>query len=109
MEFKFNGGVDFKCFKVNSFIRMKNGNGKGWLRFKNIMGVFEEKKEDWNNVIKVESMGLLLEDFKGSDFENSVIKNLLRKIDFCDSGIIKSDFRLDKVGEARSSLEYSFI
>uniref|UniRef100_I3M0C0 Potassium voltage-gated channel subfamily H member 5 n=1 Tax=Ictidomys tridecemlineatus TaxID=43179 RepID=I3M0C0_ICTTR len=109
MELKPNGGADPKCLKVNSPIRMKNGNGKGWLRLKNNMGAHEEKKEDWNNVTKAESMGLLSEDPKGSDSENSVTKNPLRKTDSCDSGITKSDLRLDKAGEARSPLEHSPI
>uniref|UniRef100_A0A8C6GYI2 Potassium voltage-gated channel, subfamily H (eag-related), member 5 n=1 Tax=Mus spicilegus TaxID=10103 RepID=A0A8C6GYI2_MUSSI len=107
MELKPNGGAEPKCLKVNSPIRMKNGNGKGWLRLKNNMGAQEEKKEDWNNVTKAESMGLLSEDPKGSDSENSVTKNPLRKTDSCDSGITKSDLRLDKAGEARSPLEHS--
>ncbi|XP_028713840.1 potassium voltage-gated channel subfamily H member 5 [Peromyscus leucopus] len=110
MELKPNsGGAEQKCLKVNSPIRMKNGNGKGWLRLKNNMGTHEEKKEDWNNVTKAESMGLLSEDPKGSDSENSVTKNPLRKTDSCDSGITKSDLRLDKAGEARSPLEHSPI
>ncbi|KAM4829996.1 voltage-gated delayed rectifier potassium channel KCNH5 [Urocitellus parryii] len=109
MELKPNGGADPKCLKVNSPIRMKNGNGKGWLRLKNNMGAHEEKKEDWNNVTKAESLGLLSEDPKGSDSENSVTKNPLRKTDSCDSGITKSDLRLDKAGEARSPLEHSPI
>uniref|UniRef100_G1RUW5 Potassium voltage-gated channel subfamily H member 5 n=1 Tax=Nomascus leucogenys TaxID=61853 RepID=G1RUW5_NOMLE len=109
MELKPNGGADQKCLKVNSPIRMKNGNGKGWLRLKNNMGAHEEKKEDWNNVTKAESMGLLSEDPKSSDSENSVTKNPLRKTDSCDSGITKSDLRLDKAGEARSPLEHSPI
>uniref|UniRef100_A0A8C6GY85 Potassium voltage-gated channel, subfamily H (eag-related), member 5 n=1 Tax=Mus spicilegus TaxID=10103 RepID=A0A8C6GY85_MUSSI len=92
---------------IQTPIRMKNGNGKGWLRLKNNMGAQEEKKEDWNNVTKAESMGLLSEDPKGSDSENSVTKNPLRKTDSCDSGITKSDLRLDKAGEARSPLEHS--
>lgn len=107
MELKPNGGAEPKCLKVNSPIRMKNGNGKGWLRLKNNMGAHEEKKEEWNNVTKAESMGLLSEDPKGSDSENSVTKNPLRKTDSCDSGITKSDLRLDKAGEARSPLEHS--
>ncbi|XP_036887518.1 potassium voltage-gated channel subfamily H member 5 [Sturnira hondurensis] len=109
MELKPNGGADPKCLKVNSPIRMKNGNGKGWLRLKNNTGAHEEKKEDWNNVTKAESMGLLSEDPKGSDSENSVTKNPLRKTDSCDSGITKSDLRLDKAGEVRSPLEHSPI
>ncbi|XP_053836336.1 potassium voltage-gated channel subfamily H member 5 [Vidua macroura] len=109
MELKPNGNGDQKCLKVNSPIRMKNGNGKGWLRLKNTMGTHEEKKEDWNNVTKAESMGLLSDDPKSNDSENGVNKNPLRKTDSCDSGITKSDLRLDKAGETRSPLEHSPI
>ncbi|XP_075782488.1 voltage-gated delayed rectifier potassium channel KCNH5 [Pelodiscus sinensis] len=108
MELKPNGNTE-KCLKVNSPIRMKNGNGKGWLRLKNNMGAQEEKKEDWNNVTKAESMGLLSDDPKCNDSESSVTKNPLRKTDSCDSGITKSDLRLDKAGETRSPLEHSPI
>uniref|UniRef100_A0A8D0HF12 Cyclic nucleotide-binding domain-containing protein n=1 Tax=Sphenodon punctatus TaxID=8508 RepID=A0A8D0HF12_SPHPU len=109
MELKPNGNSDQKCLKVNSPMRMKNGNGKGWLRLKNNMGASEEKKEDWNNVTKAESMGLLSDDPKCNDSENGVTKNPLRKTDSCDSEITKSDLRLDKAGETRSPLEHSPI
>ncbi|NWS81370.1 KCNH5 protein, partial [Toxostoma redivivum] len=109
MELKPNANGDQKCLKVNSPMRMKNGNGKGWLRLKNTMGAHEEKKEDWNNVTKAESMGLLSDDPKSNDSENGVNKNPLRKTDSCDSGITKSDLRLDKAGETRSPLEHSPI
>uniref|UniRef100_A0A4X2LQ52 Potassium voltage-gated channel subfamily H member 5 n=1 Tax=Vombatus ursinus TaxID=29139 RepID=A0A4X2LQ52_VOMUR len=109
MELKPNGSTDPKCLKVNSPMRMKNGNGKGWLRLKNNVGGHEEKKEDWNNVTKAESMGLLSDDPKCNDSETSVTKNPLRKTDSCDSGITKSDLRLDKAGETRSPLEHSPI
>ncbi|XP_039588996.1 potassium voltage-gated channel subfamily H member 5 [Passer montanus] len=109
MELKPNANGEQKCLKVNSPMRMKNGNGKGWLRLKNTMGAHEEKKEDWNNVTKAESMGLLSDDPKSNDSENGVNKNPLRKTDSCDSGITKSDLRLDKAGETRSPLEHSPI
>ncbi|KAK9409361.1 potassium voltage-gated channel subfamily H member 5 [Crotalus adamanteus] len=105
-ELKPNSNSDPKCLKVTSPVRMKNGNGKGWLRLKNNMAGQEEKKEEWNNVTKAESMGLLSEDPKSVDSEN-VTKNPLRKTDSCDSGITKSDLRLDKAGENRSPLEHS--
>ncbi|XP_003794483.1 potassium voltage-gated channel subfamily H member 5 isoform X1 [Otolemur garnettii] len=107
LELKPNGSAEPKCLKVNSPIKMKNGNGKGWLRLRNNVGAPEEKQEGWNNVTKAESLGLLSEDAKGSDSDNSVAKNPLRKTDSCDSGITKSDLRLDKAGEARSPLEHS--
>uniref|UniRef100_A0A803SQP4 Potassium voltage-gated channel subfamily H member 5 n=1 Tax=Anolis carolinensis TaxID=28377 RepID=A0A803SQP4_ANOCA len=90
-------------------LEVKNGNGKGWLRLKNTMVSQEEKKEEWNNVTKAESMGLLSDDPKSTDSENGGIKNPLRKTDSCDSGITKSDLRLDKAGENRSPLEHSPI
>ncbi|XP_066461918.1 potassium voltage-gated channel subfamily H member 5 [Eleutherodactylus coqui] len=109
IELKPNGNSDPKCLKVTSPIRMKNANAKGWLRLKNNMQAQEEKKEDWNNVTKAESMGLLSDDPKCIDPESGVSKNPLRKTDSCDSGITKSDLRLDKAGETRSPLEHSPI
>ncbi|KAM9294685.1 voltage-gated delayed rectifier potassium channel KCNH5 [Gastrophryne carolinensis] len=109
IELKPNGSSDPKCLKVTSPVRVKNANAKGWLRLKNNMQGQEEKKEDWNNVTKAESMGLLSDDPKCSDPEGGVSKNPLRKTDSCDSGITKSDLRLDKAGETRSPLEHSPI
>lgn len=109
IELKPNGGSDPNCLKVTSPIRVKNANAKGWLRLKNNMQAHEEKKEDWNNVTKAESMGLLSDDPKCIDPESGVSKNPLRKTDSCDSGITKSDLRLDKAGETRSPLEHSPI
>ncbi|XP_068110375.1 potassium voltage-gated channel subfamily H member 5 isoform X2 [Hyperolius riggenbachi] len=109
IEMKPNGSSDPNCLKVTSPIRAKNANGKGWLRLKNNMQVQEEKKEDWNNVTKAESMGLLSDDPKYIDPDSGVSKNPLRKTDSCDSGITKSDLRLDKAGETRSPLEHSPI
>ncbi|MEE6493994.1 hypothetical protein FKM82_016989 [Ascaphus truei] len=109
MELKPNGNSDPKCLMVGSPMRIKNGNGKGWLKLKNNVAANEEKKEDWNNVTKAESMGLLSDDPKCIDSETGVSKNPLRKTDSCDSGITKSDLRLDKAGETRSPLEHSPI
>ncbi|KAE8586955.1 hypothetical protein XENTR_v10021815 [Xenopus tropicalis] len=107
MELKPSSSSDTKSLKVTSPVRLKNGNGKGWLKLKNNMQVQEEKKEDWNNVTKAESLGLLSDDPKCTDPESNVSKNPLRKTDSCDSGITKSDLRLDKAGETRSPLEHS--
>lgn len=109
MELKPNGNSDPNCLKVTSPMRLKNANAKGWLKLKNNMQAPEEKKEDWNNVTKAESMGLLSDDPKCLDPESGVSKNPLRKTDSCDSGITKSDLRLDKAGETRSPLEHSPI
>ncbi|XP_067894375.1 potassium voltage-gated channel subfamily H member 5 [Heterodontus francisci] len=114
VELKPNGLNDQICAKVNSSIQTKTGNGKGWLRLKSSVAFTdpfpesrEEKKDNWNNVIKAESMEILSDESKGTESENNVIKNPLRKTDSCDSGITRSDLRLDKAGEIRSPLEHS--
>lgn len=65
---------------------------KGWGRFKESMA----KAENWNKVSKAESMETLPERTKAHESQTS-----LKKTDSCDSGITKSDLRLDKVGEFR--------
>ncbi|XP_039770746.1 potassium voltage-gated channel subfamily H member 1 isoform X1 [Ornithorhynchus anatinus] len=70
---------------------------KGWARFKDACG----KGEDWNKVSKAESMETLPERTKASG------EATLKKTDSCDSGITKSDLRLDNVGEARSPQDRS--
>lgn len=72
---------------------------KGWARFKDACG----KGEDWNKVSKAESMETLPERTKASG------EATLKKTDSCDSGITKSDLRLDSVGEARSPQDRSPI
>ncbi|XP_032771264.1 potassium voltage-gated channel subfamily H member 1 isoform X2 [Rattus rattus] len=72
---------------------------KGWARFKDACG----KGEDWNKVSKAESMETLPERTKASG------EATLKKTDSCDSGITKSDLRLDNVGEARSPQDRSPI
>jgi len=65
---------------------------KGW-------GLFKEsvvKSDNWNKVSKAESMETLPERTKAHESQTS-----LKKTDSCDSGITKSDLRLDKVGEFR--------
>lgn len=114
VELKTKGLSDEMCSRVTSPTQAKAGNGRGWLRLKNSVaftdpfpGSREEKEQNWNNVIKAESMEILSEESKGTDSENNVIKNPLRKTDSCDSGITKSDLRLDKAGEIRSPIEHS--
>ncbi|XP_004699921.2 potassium voltage-gated channel subfamily H member 1 [Echinops telfairi] len=70
---------------------------KGWARFKDSCG----KGEDWNKVSKAESMETLPERTKVSG------EATLKKTDSCDSGITKSDLRLDNAGEARSPQDRS--
>ncbi|XP_007902076.1 potassium voltage-gated channel subfamily H member 5 [Callorhinchus milii] len=114
VELKPNGLRDQMCLKVNSPARIKAGSVRGWIRLKNPLregGEEEEgeKKGVWNNVTKAESMEILSEDSKGGNSENVEVKNCLRKTDSCDSGITKSDLRLDNAGEIRSPLEHSPI
>ncbi|KAI4578531.1 hypothetical protein MJG53_011386 [Ovis ammon polii x Ovis aries] len=72
---------------------------KGWARFKDACG----KTEDWSKVSKAESMETLPERTKAAG------EATLKKTDSCDSGITKSDLRLDNVGEARSPQDRSPI
>lgn len=65
---------------------------KGWGRFKESMA----KPDNWNKVSKAESMETLPERTKAHDSQMS-----LKKTDSCDSGITKSDLRLDNMGEFR--------
>ncbi|XP_076016423.1 potassium voltage-gated channel subfamily H member 1a isoform X2 [Genypterus blacodes] len=65
---------------------------KGWGRFKESMA----KADNWNKVSKAESMETLAERTKVHEPQVS-----LKKTDSCDSGITKSELRLDKVGDFR--------
>ncbi|XP_053166375.1 potassium voltage-gated channel subfamily H member 1 isoform X3 [Hemicordylus capensis] len=70
---------------------------KGWAKFKDACA----KGEDWNKVSKAESMETLPERTKAAG------EATLKKTDSCDSGITKSDLRLDNVGETRSPQDRS--
>ncbi|XP_021098131.1 potassium voltage-gated channel subfamily H member 1 isoform X2 [Heterocephalus glaber] len=70
---------------------------RGWARFKDACG----KAEDWSQVSKAESMETLPERTKAPG------EATLKKTDSCDSGITKSDLRLDNAGEARSPQDRS--
>lgn len=65
---------------------------KGWGRFKESMA----KADNWNKVSKAESMENLPERTTALEPQVS-----LKKTDSCDSGITKSELRLDRVGEFR--------
>lgn len=65
---------------------------KGWGRFKESMA----KADNWNTVSKAESMETLPERTKVHEPQMP-----LKKTDSCDSGITKSDLRLDKVSDFR--------
>ncbi|XP_059186537.1 potassium voltage-gated channel subfamily H member 1b [Centropristis striata] len=70
---------------------------KGWGRFKESV----VKAESWSSVSKAESMETLPDRTKSQDEVS------LKKTDSCDSGITKSDLRLDNVGDARTPQEQS--
>lgn len=65
---------------------------KGWGRFKESL----DRADSWKKVSKAESMETLAERTKAHESHMS-----LKKTDSCDSGITKSDLRLDKVGDFR--------
>lgn len=68
---------------------------RGWGRFRE--SVAAKPDSSWTKVSKAESMETLPERGKGAAPEESGLK----KTDSCDSGITKSDLRLDE-GDARS-------
>uniref|UniRef100_A0A667XKY7 Potassium voltage-gated channel, subfamily H (eag-related), member 1b n=1 Tax=Myripristis murdjan TaxID=586833 RepID=A0A667XKY7_9TELE len=70
---------------------------KGWGRFKESV----VKAESWSSVSKAESMETLPDRTKSHD------EMSLKKTDSCDSGITKSDLRLDNVGDARTPQDRS--
>ncbi|XP_018545108.1 potassium voltage-gated channel subfamily H member 1b [Lates calcarifer] len=70
---------------------------KGWGRFKESV----VKAESWSSVSKAESMETLPDRTKSHD------EMSLKKTDSCDSGITKSDLRLDNVGDVRTPQERS--
>uniref|UniRef100_A0A8C2KTS3 Potassium voltage-gated channel, subfamily H (eag-related), member 5a n=1 Tax=Cyprinus carpio TaxID=7962 RepID=A0A8C2KTS3_CYPCA len=88
MELKPSFGIEgSNCLKVTSPVRPRGGAGRGWMRF--------------HNIASGSSPTLQLELEKqphGETDEN----NALHKTDSCDSGITKSDLRIDWVGDSRS-------
>ncbi|XP_072319780.1 voltage-gated delayed rectifier potassium channel KCNH1-like [Eucyclogobius newberryi] len=70
---------------------------KGWGRFRESV----VKAESWGSVSKAESMETLPDRTKSQDEVS------LKKTDSCDSGITKSDLRLDRVCEPRTPQERS--
>ncbi|KAK6300234.1 hypothetical protein J4Q44_G00283320 [Coregonus suidteri] len=70
---------------------------KGWGRFKESV----VKAESWSSVSKAESMETLPDRTKSHN------EMSLKKTDSCDSGITKSDLRLDNVGDARTPQDQS--
>ncbi|KAL3066444.1 hypothetical protein OYC64_016404 [Pagothenia borchgrevinki] len=70
---------------------------KGWGRFKESVA----KAESWSSVSKAESMETLPDRTKSQD------QLSLKKTDSCDSGITKSDLRLDNADDVRTPQEQS--
>lgn len=71
--------------------------GKDWGQIKESV----VKAESWNTVSKAESMEILPDRTKSHDEVS------LKKTDSCDSGITKSDLRLDNFGSTRTPQEQS--
>lgn len=79
--------------------RSSEPRARGWARFRESVA----KPEGWGNVPKAESMETLPErSSSGKSSESSGLK----KTDSCDSGITKSDLRLDE-GGARTPVDRS--
>uniref|UniRef100_A0A4W6CV10 Potassium voltage-gated channel subfamily H member 5 n=1 Tax=Lates calcarifer TaxID=8187 RepID=A0A4W6CV10_LATCA len=82
----------------------------GWMRLKNNMAPVEARKEGLNNNVKAVSVEMLSQEGKGQEAGGSggveeggvSSNNPLRKTDSCDSGITKSELRIDRAGEART-------
>uniref|UniRef100_A0A674MQ46 Potassium voltage-gated channel subfamily H member 5 n=1 Tax=Takifugu rubripes TaxID=31033 RepID=A0A674MQ46_TAKRU len=78
----------------------------GWMRLKTNMAPAEARKEGLNN--KAVSVEMLSQEGAGQEAcrsrEQGVVSgtNPLRKTDSCDSGITKSELRIDRAGEART-------
>ncbi|XP_028420980.1 potassium voltage-gated channel subfamily H member 5 [Perca flavescens] len=82
----------------------------GWMRLRNTGAPAEPRKDGLNNNVKAVSVEMLSQEGKGQDAggagnreEGGVSSNNpLRKTDSCDSGITKSELRIDRAGEART-------
>ncbi|KAK9534169.1 hypothetical protein VZT92_009233 [Zoarces viviparus] len=82
----------------------------GWMRLKGNTAPAEARKEGLNNKVKAVSVEMLSQEGKGQeaggggDVEEGGVpsNNPLRKTDSCDSGITKSELRIDRAGEART-------
>ncbi|XP_034050733.1 potassium voltage-gated channel subfamily H member 5 isoform X1 [Thalassophryne amazonica] len=97
--------------KVNSspVLGKPTTKASGWMRLKNNMAPLDTRKEGLNNVTKAVSVEMLSQEGKvkevggrGDGEEGG--SNPLRKTDSCDSGITKSELRIDRAGEARTPI-----
>ncbi|KAF4099402.1 hypothetical protein G5714_019528 [Onychostoma macrolepis] len=133
MELKPSFGVeDSNCLKVTSPVRPRGGRGRGWMRFHNIASGSspmlplelekqpQQKEEEWGDVSQ--PLNVISEDGKiqeaeggksnergpggnGNSSDETDENSALHKTDSCDSGITKSDLRIDRVGDSRSPYE----
>uniref|UniRef100_A0A672P499 Potassium voltage-gated channel subfamily H member 5-like n=2 Tax=Sinocyclocheilus grahami TaxID=75366 RepID=A0A672P499_SINGR len=133
MELKPSFGVeDSNCLKVTSPVRPRGGRGRGWMRFHNIASGSspmlplelekqpQQKEEEWGDVSQ--PLNVISEDGKsqeaeggrsnergptgnGNSSDETDENSALHKTDSCDSGITKSDLRIDRVGDSRSPVE----
>uniref|UniRef100_A0A9J8BEG5 Potassium voltage-gated channel, subfamily H (eag-related), member 5a n=1 Tax=Cyprinus carpio carpio TaxID=630221 RepID=A0A9J8BEG5_CYPCA len=133
MELKPSFGVeDSNCLKVTSPVRPRGGRGRGWMRFHNIASGSspmlplelekqpQQKEEEWGDV--PQPLNVISEDGKsqeaeggrsnergpggnGNSSDETDENSALHKTDSCDSGITKSDLRIDRVGDSRSPYE----
>uniref|UniRef100_A0A3P9J2V5 Potassium voltage-gated channel, subfamily H (eag-related), member 5b n=2 Tax=Oryzias latipes TaxID=8090 RepID=A0A3P9J2V5_ORYLA len=104
------GGEPHVRLKVNTSPALGKPPVKatGWMRLKNNMAPVEAGREGLNNNLKAVSVETLSQDTKVQEGgrrdtgQGGVSSNPLRKTDSCDSGITKSELRIDRVGEART-------
>ncbi|XP_053345116.1 potassium voltage-gated channel subfamily H member 5a isoform X2 [Clarias gariepinus] len=112
--------VDQNCLKLTSQVRPRGGGSvgeRGWMRLRNIENRasvappsnsdWPQREEEWGDV--TQGLRQLPEDAKkqGANGKEPISKSALHKTDSCDSGITKSDLRIDRVGDSRSPMERS--
>lgn len=113
------------------------GGGRGWMRLRNTdhgaslappsNSNWPQREEEWGDVTQPQRLlpenaknqaaegkerSAVSSDRNGSDggnggTEGTDEKSALHKTDSCDSGITKSDLRIDRVGDSRSPMERS--
>lgn len=104
------GGEPAVRLKVSTSPALAKPGAKasGWMRLKTNMAPVEARKEGLNN--KAVSVEMLSQEGAGQKARGSVEQgvvsgtNPLRKTDSCDSGITKSEQRIDRAGEARTPI-----
>ncbi|XP_016358999.1 potassium voltage-gated channel subfamily H member 5-like [Sinocyclocheilus anshuiensis] len=133
MELKPSFGIEgSNCLKVTSPVRPRGGTGRDWMHFHNIASGSspmlqlelekqpQQKEEEWGDVSQ--ALNVISQDGKsqeaeggqsnerdpsgnGNNSDETDENNALHKTDSCDSGITKSDLRIDWVGDSRSPYE----